>query len=245
MTSSGSTISMPSTTSRSSKPASRNLRRKRAFDSSKPILRTARSIEKLFAEHRPQRVIHLAAQAGVRHSLSHPHDYVSSNLVGFLHVLEGCRHNGVEHLVYASSSSVYGANTAMPFSRAPGCGPSGQSLWRHKKGQRIDGACLCALVWAAGHGAALLHRLRAVGPARTCRCSCSPERFSTASRSRSSIRATIRAISLTSTTSSEAWCAAATASRRQTQTGTGRSPDPAHRQLPIGFTTSETIRLPN
>ena len=73
-------------------------------------------VEKLFAEHRPQRVIHLAAQAGVRHSLSHPHDYVSSNLVGFLHVLEGCRHNGVEHLVYASSSSVYGANTAMPFS---------------------------------------------------------------------------------------------------------------------------------
>ena len=73
-------------------------------------------VEKLFGEHRPQRVIHLAAQVGVRHSLSHPHDYGGSNLVGFLHVLEGCRHNGVEHLVYASSSSVYGANTAMPFS---------------------------------------------------------------------------------------------------------------------------------
>ena len=123
-------------------------------------------IEKLFAEHHPQRVIHLAAQAGVRHSLSHPHDYVSSNLVGFLHVLEGCRHNGVEHLVYASSSSVYGANTAMPFSRAPACGPSGQPLWRDKKSQRIDGACLRSPVWAAGHGVALLHRLRALGPAR-------------------------------------------------------------------------------
>lgn len=73
-------------------------------------------MERLFAEVRPQRVIHLAAQAGVRYSLTHPHAYVESNLVGFLHVLEGCRRQGVEHLVYASSSSVYGANTRMPFS---------------------------------------------------------------------------------------------------------------------------------
>jgi UDP-glucuronate 4-epimerase len=74
------------------------------------------AMEKLFAEHKPARVIHLAAQAGVRYSLSDPHAYIDSNIVGFLHILEGCRHNGVEHLVYASSSSVYGANTAMPFS---------------------------------------------------------------------------------------------------------------------------------
>ena len=73
-------------------------------------------LEQLFTMHRPERVIHLAAQAGVRHSLTHPHDYIRSNLVGFLHVLEGCRYNGVEHLVFASSSSVYGANTKMPFS---------------------------------------------------------------------------------------------------------------------------------
>ncbi len=73
-------------------------------------------IEDLFARTRPQRVVHLAAQAGVRYSLQNPHAYVESNLVGFLHVLEGCRHHGVEHLVYASSSSVYGANTRMPFS---------------------------------------------------------------------------------------------------------------------------------
>ncbi len=70
----------------------------------------------LFAEERPERVIHLAAQAGVRYSLENPHAYADSNLGGFLNVLEGCRHNGVEHLVYASSSSVYGANTRMPFS---------------------------------------------------------------------------------------------------------------------------------
>jgi len=69
-----------------------------------------------FAEHRPDRVVNLAAQAGVRYSLENPLAYVDTNLVGFAHILEGCRHNGVEHLVYASSSSVYGANTTMPFS---------------------------------------------------------------------------------------------------------------------------------
>lgn len=74
------------------------------------------AMEKLFADHKPHRVIHLAAQAGVRYSLANPHAYIDSNIVGFLHVLEGCRHNGVEHLVYASSSSVYGGNTDMPFS---------------------------------------------------------------------------------------------------------------------------------
>jgi UDP-glucuronate 4-epimerase len=73
-------------------------------------------MERVFAGRRPQRVIHLAAQAGVRYSLTNPHAYVESNLVGFLHILEGCRHHGIEHLVYASSSSVYGANTRMPFS---------------------------------------------------------------------------------------------------------------------------------
>jgi UDP-glucuronate 4-epimerase len=74
------------------------------------------TIDKLFAEHRPRRVIHLAAQAGVRHSLTHPEDYVQSNLVGFSNILEGCRHSDIEHLVFASSSSVYGANTRTPFS---------------------------------------------------------------------------------------------------------------------------------
>jgi UDP-glucuronate 4-epimerase len=75
-----------------------------------------KGIEELFATTRPQRVIHLAAQAGVRYSLENPHAYIDSNIVGTLNVLEGCRHNGVEHLVYASTSSVYGANTNMPFS---------------------------------------------------------------------------------------------------------------------------------
>ncbi len=70
----------------------------------------------LFAQHRFPHVVHLAAQAGVRYSLTDPHAYVDSNLIGFVNVLEGCRHNGCEHLLYASSSSVYGGNTHMPFS---------------------------------------------------------------------------------------------------------------------------------
>lgn len=70
----------------------------------------------LFRTHQPRRVVNLAAQAGVRYAMENPLAYIDSNLVGFAHILEGCRHNGVEHLVYASSSSVYGANTALPFS---------------------------------------------------------------------------------------------------------------------------------
>ncbi len=73
-------------------------------------------IAQLFANHKPERVVHLAAQAGVRYSLVNPLAYIDSNIVGTTNILEGCRHNGVEHLVYASSSSVYGANTKMPFS---------------------------------------------------------------------------------------------------------------------------------
>jgi UDP-glucuronate 4-epimerase len=74
------------------------------------------AMDALFAKEKFDRVIHLAAQAGVRYSIENPHSYIESNVVGTLHILEGCRHNHVEHLTYASSSSVYGANTAMPFS---------------------------------------------------------------------------------------------------------------------------------
>ena len=74
------------------------------------------AVARAFAEQRPQRVVNLAAQAGVRYSIENPMAYVDTNLVGFANILEGCRHNGVEHFVYASSSSVYGANTNMPFS---------------------------------------------------------------------------------------------------------------------------------
>ena len=73
-------------------------------------------IEEIFTNYKPKRVVNLAAQAGVRYSIENPLAYINSNIVGFAHILEGCRHNNVEHLVYASTSSVYGANTSMPFS---------------------------------------------------------------------------------------------------------------------------------
>ncbi|MFP3802772.1 GDP-mannose 4,6-dehydratase, partial [Paraburkholderia sp. SIMBA_027] len=69
----------------------------------------------VFAKELPQRVIHLAAQAGVRYSLQNPHAYIDANIQGFLNILEGCRHNRIESLVYASSSSVYGGNVSLPF----------------------------------------------------------------------------------------------------------------------------------
>ena len=88
----------------------------RNFRFIKADLKDRGAIESVFREQRPQRVVHLAAQAGVRHSLTHPHDYADANLTGFLNVLEACRHGKVEHLLFASSSSVYGANTRTPFS---------------------------------------------------------------------------------------------------------------------------------
>ena len=74
------------------------------------------TMERLFREEKPDRVVHLAAQAGVRYSLRDPHVYIQANVAGFMNILEGCRHNRVEHLVYASSSSVYGGNQKLPFS---------------------------------------------------------------------------------------------------------------------------------
>ena len=76
------------------------------------------AMEAMFATHRPRRIVHLAAQAGVRYAASNPHVYVDSNVTGFLHVLEGCRQHGTDHLVFASTSSVYGANTALPYSES-------------------------------------------------------------------------------------------------------------------------------
>ena len=78
------------------------------------------ALESLFATKKIDRVVHLAAQAGVRHSLNFPHVYTESNVTGFLHILEGCRHHDVENLVYASTSSVYGSDTSMPFSEHRG-----------------------------------------------------------------------------------------------------------------------------
>jgi UDP-glucuronate 4-epimerase len=87
-----------------------------AYSDVRVDLEDREGIAETFRRHQPQRVVNLAAQAGVRYSLENPHAYVDTNLVGFTNILEGSRHTGVEHLVYASSSSVYGSNTRMPFS---------------------------------------------------------------------------------------------------------------------------------
>ncbi len=119
----------------------------------------------LFERFRPNRVIHLAAQAGVRHAFDNPHDYVDANVSGFLNILEGCRHNGVEHLVFASTSAVYGANTQMPFSVHQNVDHPVSLYARHQEGQRADGAFLCASLRNSHHGPSVLHGLWPVGPA--------------------------------------------------------------------------------
>ena len=92
------------------------LRQKAGFTFIRLDVADREGVARVFASERPDRVIHLAAQAGVRYSLANPHAYVDSNLAGFVNILEGCRHGRASHLVYASSSSVYGGNVAMPFS---------------------------------------------------------------------------------------------------------------------------------
>jgi UDP-glucuronate 4-epimerase len=88
----------------------------RGYTFVRAALEDREALNRVFDKHKPEIVVNLAAQAGVRYSLTNPHAYVDSNLAGFMNILEACRHNDVRHLVYASSSSVYGANTAMPFS---------------------------------------------------------------------------------------------------------------------------------
>lgn len=94
----------------------KQLQGEKSFRFVKSDLADREAVDGLFRRERFERVFHLAAQAGVRYSLTNPHVYIESNLVGFLHILEGCRQTAVSHLIYASSSSVYGANTQMPFS---------------------------------------------------------------------------------------------------------------------------------
>ncbi|HEY0141508.1 MAG TPA: NAD-dependent epimerase [Thermoanaerobaculia bacterium] len=97
-----------------------NLRAHDRFHFVEADLQDRAAIDRLFAEYQPRRVIHLAAQAGVRYSLENPHAYTESNVTGFLNILEACRHNRIEHLVYASTSSVYGLNETQPFSEHHG-----------------------------------------------------------------------------------------------------------------------------
>jgi UDP-glucuronate 4-epimerase len=92
------------------------VQRKSGFSFHRINVEDRSNIENLFKKEKPDHVIHLAAQAGVRYSITNPHAYIDANIQGFLNILEGCRHNDVKHLTYASSSSVYGGNESMPFS---------------------------------------------------------------------------------------------------------------------------------
>ena len=121
------------------------LARHRGFRFVRADLSDRATIDALFAAERFARVVHLAAQAGVRHSIDHPHDYVASNVSGFLHVLEGCRHSRVEHLVYASTSSVYGANAKMPFSESHGTNHPLSLYAATKKANELMAHCYSAL----------------------------------------------------------------------------------------------------
>ena len=118
---------------------------------------------KCFAREQFDRVINLAAQAGVRYSLENPYAYIESNISGFLNILEGCRHNRVAHCVFASSSSVYGANTRMPFSVKD---QVDHPLSLYEEIKRVDGAHVCEPLRNADDGLALFHGLRTVGKAR-------------------------------------------------------------------------------
>ena len=161
-------------------------------------------VDACFAEHRFDRVIHLAAQAGVRHSIDHPHDYVQSNLVAFTNILEACRHNSTPHLTYASTSSVYGANTKMPFSEHDGvdhplrCTPrprSANELMAHSLRPPLRLPCTGLRFFTVygpwGRPDMALFQFTDGHPCR-------------ASRSRCSTTASTRATSPTSTTSSRA-----------------------------------------
>lgn len=96
------------------------LARHKGFRNARLDIADAAALGKLFAQEKPQRIVHLAAQAGVRYSLENPQAYIDSNITGFLNILENCRHLGTDHLVYASTSSVYGTNLCMPFAVSSG-----------------------------------------------------------------------------------------------------------------------------
>ena len=119
----------------------------------------------LFQQHRFDAVVNLAAQAGVRYSLINPHSYVDTNMVGFVNILEGCRHSGVKHLVYASSSSVYGANTRMPFSVHDNVDHPVSLYAASKKANELMAHTYSHLFGLPTTGLAVFYRLRPVGPA--------------------------------------------------------------------------------
>ena len=121
---------------------------------------------KLFANEKFDYVVHLAAQAGVRYSIDHPDVYIQSNIVGFFNILEACRHYPVKHLLYASSSSVYGNNEKVPFSEDDNVDHPISLYAATKKSNELMAYTYSHLYQDSGHGIAFFYRLRSLGPAR-------------------------------------------------------------------------------
>jgi NAD(P)-dependent dehydrogenase (short-subunit alcohol dehydrogenase family) len=198
-----------------------------------------RAIEGCFATYRPQRVVNLAAQAGVRYPTENPLAYIDSNIVGFAHILEGYRHHNVEHLVYASSSSAYGANTTIPFSvhhnvdhplSLYGASKKRNELMAHAYSHLYDLPTTGLRFFTVyGHGA---------GP--TWICSSLPRPSWQERRSPSITAGSIGGISPTSTTSSKALSGFSTVRHPGIPTGTVQGPIPAPAMLPSACTTWAT-----
>ena len=150
------------------------------------------------AKFKPARVINLAAQAGVRYSIENPFAYIDTNLVGFINILEACRHNGIEHIVYASSSSVYGANTKMPFSVHHNVDHPLSLYAATKKANELMAHTYSNLYNLPTTGLRFFTVLWPVGPAPTWRCFCSQKIYLPENLLMSSTMATIAAISLIS-----------------------------------------------
>lgn len=116
-----------------------NLKKNPNFIEARINLEDKDKVAEVFAKYKPQRVANLAAQAGVRYSFENPYCYIDSNIIGFLNILEGCRHNPVEHLVFASTASVYGANLKMPWSEHDGCNHQMSLYAATKKANEVMG----------------------------------------------------------------------------------------------------------
>ena len=145
------------------------LKRLDGFEGFTPLLFDlcdAEALQAAFADHAPDVVIHLAAQPGVRYSLEAPQVYVQSNLVGFANILEACRVRAPSHLLYASSSSVYGANRALPSSEHQAVDHPLTLYAATKKANETDGAQLQPSVWHSGDRIAVLYGLRGMGASR-------------------------------------------------------------------------------
>ena len=162
------------------------------------------AMEALFSAHQIERVVNLAAQAGVRYSLTNPRAYIDANIVGFLNVLEGCRHTGVKHLVYASSSSVYGASTQMPFSVHANVDHPVSLYAASKKANELMAHSYAHLMACRALDCAS-SRSMDPGDGPTCRCSCSPAPSSKADPSTFSTSGGTSAISPTWTTLWKGW----------------------------------------